>query len=255
MRSTHTQGAWIGLSLTLLLAACSEYTATRVYIPKQSDAGQLEVEVAPAQTHVGYSVTKNFALHLGGYYNDLYASLNDHQYSGELGLHYMRLLDEQVGLQLGVGGEYTDWAQGTIESWRNALSRRTVYQNVVKRSKIIRPFAQLALTIFVNQNSDTQRRSALTLFTRLHNPFFTSKDMQEALPKPLWLDLGVSADFKLSGGFGFYVQVYSTQWLRQPWPDDLRGADAVYKLPPIGGSFGLSYLWGGSSDAHGGSSK
>jgi hypothetical protein len=202
-------------------------------------------------------VTDKLAVHLGGFYysskeSDFDSVTNTResmsQFGGELGVHYTHPLASMLNLSLGVSSTLEQWSAQHERQWYNSNSGRSPIQSTHKSSRVIRPAAQLAVTLFLNQKSPTESRSALTLFTRLHNPLFGSQEMSEAIPDPLWLDVGAHLDLKLSQRFGFYLQLLQVNPLRAELPSDEFdqqpfGTD-LYNIVPAQGSVGLSYRWG-----------
>ena len=63
-----TRTGLISVLLVTCFACSNSYNVNRVYIPKHSAEQQLEVEVSPTQSHLGYSVTEKLAVHLGAFY-------------------------------------------------------------------------------------------------------------------------------------------------------------------------------------------
>lgn len=236
-----------------LLSGCfTAYTPGRVFLPSHTQAQQLEVQVSKSQSHIGYSLTDDFSLHLGGYYLsnisvDVEFESESTQYGGELGLHYRLHLGDQFWVTAGVSGAYELYEGEFSMRWFNRNSGRTVTQLELPSSTVIRPSGQLALQMFGGKIE--KFRTMLSLFTRVHKPFFSSDELSAELNDPLWVDAGLhfsgNQSFGGSSSFGLYAQVLYMSWLTtQPDPID---TIEIYNISPISVFIGLNYMWDGSS--------
>lgn len=230
------------LCSALIIGCSSGYQPSRVYVPEQLEAKQLEVEVSRSQSHVGYSFTDRLVLHAAGVYaytEELspYEEQNGQIYGGELGLHYLQPVAEGARFTFGVSGSLELWERDIQRKWSNPNSNRTVTQSISERADVFRPAAQLAFVY--------GRDHSVTLFTRLHRPSFSAAEVEQPIKDPLLLDYGAHIHLKFAdnlGPFGLYAQVLRRDWLTAMYSID----GTVDLIDTIDAFIGLTYTVGGT---------